>query len=361
MFNKDNEKYLFSRGLAFVSLAYLLILCINNYSFFLGITSHVIDVLKPFIFAAILAYLMRPLVKLLEKYLKIKRGYCIGIVYLTFISMFVIFINVIFPILTKSLTQLFNDFPMYLQQLDMFLEGITKTSDFSIANLINEAAIEIGYFFKSNFTTYLSSAVDTTISAVSVLFNTFIALAAAFYILLEKESIFKATNLISNKIFGTKNTTILSNIITSLHTNIGKYLVGKATNSLFIAAFSFIGLSLLKFKYATLLAIFLGFTNMIPYVGPIIGSIVTFILNVFSNPTATIFAMIYIFIIQQVESFVLEPKLIGSKMGVSPLLVILAVSIGGSLFGLIGMVLGVPVMSLIKNCISNFLITEQNS
>lgn len=359
MFNKDNEKYILSRGLIFVALAYILILSINNYTFFLGLISKAITILKPFFLAALLAYLMRPLVKALENNLKIQRGYCIGIVYLTFIFLIILFINFVIPVLTNSVSQLFKDFPTYLNQLGLFLETLTNNFNLPVSNILNDAMTEIVNLLKNNFTTYLTSAVGTTISAVTVLFNTFIAFAAAFYILLEKESIFNVIKLISTKIFGSKKTNTMSNIISSLHTNIGKYLVGKAINSTFIGVFSFIGLLILKAKYATLLAILLGLTNMIPYVGPIVGSTIAVTLNVFNNPTTALLIVIYLFIIQQIESFVLEPKLIGSKMGVSPLLVIIAVSVGGRLFGLIGMILGVPVMSLIKNCFSNILNNNQ--
>lgn len=361
MLNKDNEKYIISRGLIFVALAYMLILCINNYAFFLNLASKGLNIIKPFLAAAILAYLMRPLVKALENNFKMKRGICISIIYLTFIAAIILFINFVIPVLMSSFSQLFKDFPMYLNQLGVFLESLTKNTDLSIGLILNDALYEIANFIKINFSTYLSSAVGTTISAVSLIFNSFITFAACFYILLEKESIFNVINLISIKIFGSKKTNLMCNIITSLHTNIGKYLVGKAINSTFIAIFSFIGLSLLKSKYTILLAIFLGFTNMVPYIGPILGSMVAFLLNVFSNHTTAFLIIVYLFIIQQIESFVLEPKLIGSKMGVSPLLVIIAISVGGSLFGLVGMILGVPIVSLIKNFLSRILNNHNES
>lgn len=360
MFNKDNEKYLFTRGLIFIALAYISILCINNYTYFLNIAAQGLSIIKPFIVAFLLAYLMHPLVKSLEEVLKVKRGYCIGLVYLALISALALAINFILPVVTNSLSQILKDLPIYLNQLGDLLQNITSNSDLPISTIINNATTEICLFLKDNFSTYLTSAVGTTISAVSLIFNTFISLVAAFYVLLEKENIFKVFSLVSLKLFGSKIHNGISTLLRSLHTNIGKYLVGKGINSLFISIFAFIGLSLLKSKYAVLLSIFLGCTNMIPYIGPILGTVVAVTLNIFSNPTTTLFIVIYLFIIQQIESFVLEPKLIGERFGLSPLLTIFSVSVFGSLFGMVGMILGVPIMSLIKHYANKFLNSDND-
>lgn len=356
--NKDNEKYIFSRGILFVILAYISILCINNYTYFIALAKEMLVILKPFFVAFILAYLMHPLVKSLEEVLKTKRIYCIGLVYLALISALALFINFAFPVITNSITQLAKDFPTYLTQVGALIDTLSTSGYLPITTILNDATTEIGNYLNLNFTSYLSSAVNTTISAVSVIFNGFISFASAFYILLEKENFFKVFNAITIKLFGNKANTTISTIFKSLHTNIGTYLVGKGTNSLFIGVFSFIGLTLLKSKYALLLSIFLGCINMIPYVGPIIGTIVAATLNIFTNFTTAMLIVVYLFIIQQIESFVLEPKLIGERFGLSPFLTIFSVSIFGSLFGTIGMVLGVPIMSLIKNYAQKFLETE---
>ena len=156
MFNKDNEKYLFTRGLIFIALAYISILCINNYTYFLNIAAQGLSIIKPFIVAFLLAYLMHPLVKSLEEVLKVKRGYCIGLVYLALISALALAINFILPVVTNSLSQILKDLPIYLNQLGDLLQNITSNSDLPISTIINNATTEICLFLKDNFSTYLT-------------------------------------------------------------------------------------------------------------------------------------------------------------------------------------------------------------
>lgn len=355
MINKDNEKYLFSRAIILVVLSYILIQCINNYPYFLTLLQKGIKILKPFIVAFVIAYLLHPIVKFLEKVLQNSRVFCISLVYLSLTALIIIAIYFVYPGVARSISQLFKDFPTYISQIGSLSDTITSHSDSTLASVINGISSEFEIFIKTNFSAYLSSAVGTTISFASILFNSFISLAAAFYILLEKESIFKVASAIFIKLFGKKHYTSVNSLLKSLHTNIGRYLIGKGTNSVFIAVFSFIGLSILKSKYVALLSIFLGLTNMIPFLGPLIGSSIAALLNVFSNPLTALLIIVYLFIIQQIESFILEPKLIGKQLGLTPFLTLFSVSVGGSLFGILGMVLGVPVMSLIKSTIKPLL------
>lgn len=104
----------------------------------------------------------------------------------------------------------------------------------------------------------------------------------------------------------------------------------------------------MKSEYALLLSVVVGITNMIPYFGPFIGMVVGFFINVFISPMKAVIVLIYLFILQQFDAWYLDPKLIGNRVGLSPFLVILGVTLGGAIYGPIGMILGSPVMSVIR-------------
>ena len=129
---------------------------------------------------------------------------------------------------------------------------------------------------------------------------------------------------------------------------IGTYLGIKAIDSLIIAFIALVGLNILGSQYVLLLSVIVGVTNMIPYFGPFIGILTGFVINVFSSPISAVIIAIFLLLLQQFDAWFLDPKLIGNKVGLSPLLVILAVTLGGGFYGIIGMILASPVMSVIK-------------
>ena len=137
---------------------------------------------------------------------------------------------------------------------------------------------------------------------------------------------------------------------------IGAYIGIKALDSLIIGIMAFILLSIVNSEYAVLLSIIVGCTNMIPYFGPYIGGVMGGIIIVIVNPIQVIFFAILILVIQQFDGLFLGPKILGESTGLKPLWVIFAIVVGGALFGVLGMFLGVPVMAVI--CYITNLVVE---
>ncbi|MBV7273635.1 AI-2E family transporter [Clostridiaceae bacterium UIB06] len=117
-------------------------------------------------------------------------------------------------------------------------------------------------------------------------------------------------------------------------------------DSLIIGAICFIGLIIFKSPYALLISIIVGITNMIPYFGSFIGMIPPFIINLFYDPKRAVWVVIFLVLLQQFDACFLEPKLVGDKVGLSPFLIILGITVGGSLFGVWGMILASPIMAV---------------
>ena len=142
------------------------------------------------------------------------------------------------------------------------------------------------------------------------------------------------------------------------HSNIGKYLIGKSIDSLFVGICAVVGLSLMGAKYALLLGVIFGITNMIPFIGPIFGTLIAVGINFFYSPFVALMILVFLLIVQQVETLIIDPKVVGQKMGLNPFLTLLAVTIGGKLMGMIGMILGVPIMGVIKLYFTQFIDQE---
>lgn len=364
--SKENERYYFSRGIIFVLLSYIGIQLINHYDFFFSLISKGFTILKPFLFAFAIAYILNPLVKLVETKLKFRRTLSTGVVYISLIAVLSLGICFVLPSLINSLSDLIKDIPNYISQAQSFLASLNIPSNIDIQKYLSPFSSDLLPSISNALMSYLNSAISTTFSFVTFIFDAIISLAASFYILVEKDNVLEFTRKLSLKIFKSKVHNTLSNIILGLHSNIGKYLLGKSIDSMIVGLLSFIGLSIFKVKYAVILSVFLAFANMVPYIGPIGGAVVVAALNVFNNPSLAVAILIYQFIVQQIESFVLEPKVIGKSLDLSPFLTILAISIGGSIFSnkmlsICGMILGVPVMSIIKIYVNSFLNSDSEN
>jgi predicted PurR-regulated permease PerM len=141
------------------------------------------------------------------------------------------------------------------------------------------------------------------------------------------------------------------------------FIIGKVVDSLIIGIICFICMTIFRFPYALLISVAVGVTNIIPYFGPYIGGVIGGIIILIVNPVKVIFFAIMILVIQQFDGLYLGPKILGEKTGLRPLWVIFSIIVGGKLFGVIGMFLGVPcvaVISYILNLIIEYLLKKKN-
>jgi len=108
-----------------------------------------------------------------------------------------------------------------------------------------------------------------------------------------------------------------------------------------------VGLTILKIRYALLISVIVGVTNMIPYFGPFIGAVPAVIITFFDSPINALWVTIFIFVLQQFDGLILGPKILGDSVGLSPFWIIFSIVLGGGLYGVIGMFLGVPVIAIV--------------
>ena len=134
-----------------------------------------------------------------------------------------------------------------------------------------------------------------------------------------------------------------------------KYFIGKSIDSFIIGIICFIVLSLLGVQYPLLISIIIGITNLIPYFGNFIGLVPTFLITFFFSPVQALQLTVLVFFISILDGWVLAPKIIGDKIGLGPVWIIVAIILGGSLYGVVGMFLGVPVIAILKALIEDIV------
>lgn len=350
-FFANNKTYV---KLFFVIIAsYICISILQNISSSESIFTTIYKILAPFLFAFIIAYILNPIVNLFNRKLKINRYLSIAITYILFLSVIAILLVLLIPkIYVNSLDVLHN-----LPYVTSYIQDALKSNNSQSAVL--SKILDSGKNMLPTLTSHLSSissvlvtgAISLTSSLVHLLFGFLISI----YVLVDKDRFLLFTKKIIFILLGKRFGREAIYFAKTIHYMIGSYIGIKAIDSAIIAGMAFVGLNLLGSHYVLLITVIVGVANMIPYFGPFIGMVSGAIINLFFSPIEAIIVFLYILALQQFDGWFLEPKLIGNRLGLRPFLVILGVIVGGSLYGPIGMLLGSPIMAVIKIYILRFL------
>lgn len=353
---KDKRIYL--NIIITVVISYILIKFIDNYDYFFSIISLLLSLLTPFVIAFILAYILNPIVNLLEKKLRLNRIISLFITYGFFMILLGVFIVFTVPSLIQSVSDIVNQLPTYAKQTQDFLFKVgesLKTIDPNTLEEIMNKVMSAMPQFSNLFIGYIGNIFSTTFSIGKFIIQFCLAFIICFYILLEKESFLSFSKKSVYILLGRKFGDLMLDICSNLNSNIGKYFSGKILDSAIVGLLSAIGLYFIGSKYSILFGTLVGFMNLIPYFGPVIGMTPVVIINLFYDPKIAIFSLIYLLLVQQIEVAVIEPKIVGGQLGLSPFLTILAVTVGGGFFGIPGMILSVPIMGVLKIYIVKFV------
>jgi predicted PurR-regulated permease PerM len=317
-----------------------------------GIIKGFYNYLRPFIYGLLIAVVLEPLVNFFSKRLSLKRNLGICFAFLVFLIILVGIFFIILPPVSKSFSDLIGGFPSMRIKSQAWVIKIfdTNRGKFSfidenivkekLINLIGSQVINTQIFM----TTVIEEIIKLTFSAVDIFFGFLIAT----YFLSYKEYFI---NFIRKtlSIFFRKETVI--EVVDFLFE--GKdifinYLLGRALVSLAVGIICFLIMFFTGVPYALLIALVIGLGNMIPYIGSIIAGLISTILVLLTIPLKTIPLWIAILIAQQIDSWILGPKILGHSVGMSPFWVVTAVLIGGNIGGAVGMLMGVPIFALFK-------------
>ena len=329
-------------------ISYILIQFVDSYSYFWGIISKLLSLLTPFFIGMILAYILSPLVDYMERKLKSKRWITILVIYGIAISGTVMFIIMIVPSITNSVIEIINQIPEYSREVEAWILGLASGIESTSMAKIQDGLLSIIPQLSEFAKILLDYILSTTISLTTLIINVVLGLIISVYIIIDKENILNYFKKVTNIILKKEKANLVIEVCKTFNSSVGTYIVAKSIDSFFVGLVSFIGLALIGSKYALLLGIVCGITNMIPYFGPIIGMVPTVIINLFYSPSVAIGCLVFLVILQQIEGNIIEPKFVGGKLGLSPILTLLAVTIGGGFFGIIGMIISVPIMGVIK-------------
>lgn len=350
---------------------------IYRYAGLAELWNKLLNILQPVIIGLLLAYLVNPIVKFEEKYLlpflkkRIKNqkraeksSRMISILgALVFVGFIIgILLQMVIPELYRSIEGMIGDLP---KQVNYFTDwaGSYIDEESELAQYLEQGLRQATTFLEDWVKTeflpqtknILTSVASGTISVVKVLFNVVIGIIISIYVLMSKESFIGQAKKLVYALFPAKQANAIVHTGHKSNKIFGGFISGKILDSLIIGILCFVGLSLLKMPYTLLVSVIVGVTNIIPFFGPYLGAIPSAILIMLSSPLYGLYFIIFILVLQQVDGNIIGPKILGDSTGLTSFWVVFAILVGGGLFGVPGMIMGVPVFAVIYYIIRNII------
>jgi len=342
-----------------IIITLLLYRIVNNIEHIGSLFKKVYSLLSYFIWGFVIAYLINPFMLYIEKKTKIKRIYSISIIYTLFVGFIILIITLVTPNVIESITNLFNNIPHFADQAyNWSTDYLFKNK---LLNKLDATSSLRNYFttFNKDISTYFTSglqiAVDNLMGLSSFFMKLMFGMVISVYLLMDKESIISTLKRFAYSILSEPVAIKIVDLGKLVNTIFNKYFIGKIIDSIIFCIITFIGFIILKIPYALPFSLLIGITNMIPYFGIIIAMVPIVMITIFFSPTKSLELVIFIIIISNIDGWFISPKIIGDKVGLSPLLIILGIVLGGGLFGILGMLLGIPTIALIKTLLEEFV------
>lgn len=302
--------------------------------------------------AFMLASLMDPVADWFEKH-KIPRGLAVLLILIVFLTIFVSIILLLVPPILEQIREFIRDFGGYWERISSSFAALERWGAEQGLSTNFQKSLET---IEAN----LGKAITSIFSTVSGIFGgiiTFVVvLVMTFYMVVEEGSI---KRLLRN-ITPDETLPYLSQRLAAVKKKLGDWLRGEIILMFIVGLFVYVGLLILGVEYALVLGVFAGLTEIIPYVGPILGAIPAIFLALAESPLKAFFVIILYFIIQQVENHFLVPKVMQRAVGLNPIISIIALLIGAKLAGFVGILLAIPITTAASVFIKDFYRKERN-
>lgn len=346
---------------------------LDNISSITNVLLNFFRVIKPFLVGFVIAYILNlPCVKIenaLKKtkynYLKKRsKGISIFLVYIISLALLMIIIRAIVPTVYANALDLYNNASLYLDKIieyiDLWQERLNLKIITPESKMALEKAIE-GYIKSINLSEFAKYA-QGVISITSGVINVFISIIVSVYMLIDKELIAEKLKSVIAVFWSSNSAKIVCGYARKINDIFSKYVYCRLIDAVIIAVLSSFILNVLQVKYAMFLGIMIGFFNLIPYFGSIIGTIIAMIITLVTGGIfKALWTLTFLTVLEQIDGNYIGPKIMGDVLRVRPLWVIFAVTVGGGLFGILGMLLSVPVMVIIKMISEDYIQQKINT
>lgn len=336
-------------------------------------------ILTPIIYAAVISYILWPIIRFMEKNViyplcqwrgwdpskKIRKIIrMIGVLTSLLVFFMIIYglLSMLIPEIINSITNIVDSFPRYINNIQHWMSDILKnypeleaSSSVIFSNVFSKAETWLSNDLLPQINSLVKNFSTSFFSVLIFLKNFLIGAMISIYLLYGKETYIAHGKQILYCIFRPETTNNIIRDLQYVDKTFGGFIVGKILDSLIIGILCYIGTTILNLPYALLVSVIVGVTNVIPFFGPYIGAIPSAFLILLVNPIQCVYFVIFILILQQFDGNFLGPKILGGSTGLSSFMVIVAILVGGGLFGIFGMFVGVPACAVICTIFRNII------
>lgn len=338
----------------------------DNLGSIMGVVGKFFEIVTPFIVGIFISYLLYMPCKKIEiaykksksKFVKKKaRPLSILTVYLVILLLLVILINFILPVVFESVVDLINNIQNYYE---IAIKNYNNLPNDNIlkSDIVNDAIQNVQnldikqYFQLEKLLEYVLNAID----AVTSIFDIFVAVIVSVYILAERTEILSSIKKLAEAVLKEKTYKNVGKYFNNSNEIFFKFIASQFLDAVIVGILVTIAMSIMGIKFAPLLGFLIGLFNMIPYIGAIIAVAIAAIITLITGGISqAIWMLIVVIILQQIDANIINPKIIGQSLKISPLLVIFAITVGGAYFGIIGMFLAVPAVAVVRILVEDYI------
>ncbi len=361
---KENKHYLKLTLTLFAAAA----LAISFYFILANLSSvktafgSLIDMLMPFIIGGVIAYILTPICNFFESKLsnKIKgaRGISILLALVLAIVVMVALLLLIVPSLIESIQSILNQLPSNMTEFQEWALNLAGDNE-TLVNYINDfteaASTDLPAWVETNIMPYLEALMGSLstgiISFVGVMYDLLIGIVVSIYLMAGRKTFARQGDKLIHSIFTKKWADAIVDEFRYANKMFSGFISGRLVDSLIIGIICFIAMMILQIPNTVLVSVIVGITNILPFFGPWIGGIPSFLLILMTDPGKAILFLVLIVVLQQFDGNILGPRILGDRTGLSSFWVLFSILIFGDLFGFIGMIIGVPVFAVIYDII----------
>lgn len=343
-----------------ISYIALVIFALVNFSKIFTFLGKVISIFSPFLLGIILAFVLNVLNNFIEKKIfgkikpskiwnKIKRPLCITLsLILVFLTIFFV-MNLLIPQLKNSASLFTDTLPAYKEDIIGILNRFDV--DESTVNKVGEYLDNFGKvitdYIKGNSKDVITVTTEVATSVINIISKGIITLVFAIYMIAQKETLSRQINKVMKAYLKPKTINKINTVGTLANKTFSNFVTGQCLEALIFGSLVFVGMLIFRFPYASTIGVLLGFTALIPIFGAFIGTAIGFILIMMVSPVKAILFVVFIIVLQQIEGNLIYPRVVGKSIGLPGMWVLLSVTVGGSIGGILGMLIATPLCSLL--------------
>ena len=337
----------------------LIIFVLVNFEKILSILGYIINIFSPFIFGVIVAFVLNVLVNFIERklfgkvkkktWLKIKRPLSITISVVLVIFIIVFIMNLLIPQLKNSVSLFTDSLPTYKEDIINIMNkfNLEETTIKKVSDYLDNFGRVITDYIKGNSKDVITVTTEVATSLIAIISKAVIAIVFAIYIIAQKETLKRQFNKLMSAYLKPRTVNRINKYASMANTTFSNFVTGQCLEALIFCSLCFLGMLILRLPYATTIAVLLGFTALIPVFGAFIGTFLGAFLILMISPIKAIIFVVFILVLQQIEGNLIYPKVVGKSVGLPGIWVLLSVTIGASVGGILGMLIATPLCSLL--------------